>query len=306
MNKRYFSRFRLRLIMEETPDRWRITRVSDAVRKHHVVSLRPAPLFRLVGLTGLPPHRRLRSFGHDNPNTSTAAGPSDDLWKGRPGRRFLSDSAVSGGRKNHQPHTNPFSAFTGKTQEKPLTVNKTSDIQTLPQKQDPKRLKEKDRKVDGSRRHHSGITSPVRHKDTEYFYEEVWRRERQKVRWTRIKRNKRANTDQVPDISQRIQCLEITDKEESHQSCSIGQMEIKPMGRGNRAAPLGKGEGSTRRDRRPHFLPPLTQRDCLLNVPLTLPDNSPPPSPCSPSDVLFLPLSVPHIQPFPLRHTSDL
>ncbi|KAI7804141.1 hypothetical protein IRJ41_024713, partial [Triplophysa rosa] len=274
---------------EETPDRWRITRVSDAVRKHHVVSLRPAPLFRLVGLTGpsasLPPHRRLRSVVHDTPNTSTAAGPSDHLWTGRPGP---------------QPRTNPFSAFTGKTQEKPLAVNKTSNLQTLPQKC-PKRLKEKDRKVDGSRWHHSDITSRERQEDTEYFYEEVWRGERQKVRWTRINRTKRINTDQVPDISQRIQSLEITDRAESHQSRSIGQMKFKPRGRGNRAVPLGKGEESTRRDRRPHFLPPLTQRDCLLNVPLTLPDNSPPPSPCSPSDVLFLPLSVPHIQPFPLR-----
>lgn len=36
-----------------------------------------------------------------------------------------------------------------------------------------------------------------------------------------------------------------------------------------------------RRDRRPHFLPPIRQSDTLLHVPLLLPENSPPPSPCT-------------------------
>lgn len=262
--------------------------------KHHVVSLRPAPLFRSVGLTGLsaslPPHRRLRSAVH---NTS-AGGLSDGVLTGRPARRFLSDSAVSEG-----PHTNPLSAST----EKRPALNKTSHLQTFPKKQ---RLKEKDRKVDDSRQHHNRHTSTVRHKDTQYFYEEVWRGERQKVRWSRIKPDKRLNTDEVSDISQRIHSLDIRNASESHQRSSMGPVDFKPRGCGHRAVPLGKEEEQTRRDRRPHFLPPITQRHCLLNVPLTLPDNSPPPSPCSPSDVLFFPLSVPQIRPFPLRHTSDL
>lgn len=305
--------------MGESPDRWSITKVSDAVRKHHVVTLRPASLFRSVGLTGLsaslPPHRRLRSNIHKSPNASTSLGLSDDLWTGRPGRRFLSDSTVSGGPKHHQPHTNPlhYSTFSEllpvRTQENPLpniTLKKTSVYQASPQRQkSPKTQKEifinkHSGRLNPTARTHGGDTSPVRLKDTEYFYEEVWRSERQKVRWSRIKRNKRANTDEVPDISQRIKSLEITDTEESHQSRSIGWVEFKPRGRGNRAVSLGKEEEQTR-ERRPHFLPPITQGDRLLNVPLTLPDNSPPPSPCSPSDVLFFPLSVPHIQPFPLR-----
>ncbi|KAL1278983.1 hypothetical protein QQF64_025656 [Cirrhinus molitorella] len=42
-----------------------IIKTNSDNRKHHLVNLRPAPLFRTVGLTGLsaslPPHRRLRS-----------------------------------------------------------------------------------------------------------------------------------------------------------------------------------------------------------------------------------------------------
>ncbi|KAL1278979.1 hypothetical protein QQF64_025652 [Cirrhinus molitorella] len=41
------------------------------------------------------------------------------------------------------------------------------------------------------------------------------------------------------------------------------------------------------------------------HVPLLLLENSPPPSPCSPSDILFFPLSVPHIQPFPRERRGD-
>ncbi|XP_023691957.1 uncharacterized protein [Paramormyrops kingsleyae] len=57
---------------------------------------------------------------------------------------------------------------------------------------------------------------------------------------------------------------------------------------------LGTGQGVTQRpDRRPHFLPPITQSGSLLEVPLFLPENSPPPSPCVPPSDPFSPLPVP-------------
>lgn len=55
-----------------------------------------------------------------------------------------------------------------------------------------------------------------------------------------------------------------------------------------------------RRDRRPHFLPPICQSDSLLRVPVLLPENSPPPSPCPhPPDapIHSLRLAVPRPQP---------
>ncbi|KAL1278982.1 hypothetical protein QQF64_025655 [Cirrhinus molitorella] len=108
--------------------------------------------------------------------------------------------------------------------------------------------------------------------------------------------------DEVSDLSLWIQNLETTD---SKRKQTTKQHWNDSGGRGNWAGSLCKGAGQVQRDRRPHFLPPITQSDCLLNVPLLLPENSPPPSPCSPSDILFFPLSVPHIQPFPRERRGD-
>lgn len=51
--------------------------------------------------------------------------------------------------------------------------------------------------------------------------------------------------------------------------------------------------GSHRRDRRPHFLPPIYQGDSLLHVPLLIPENSPPPSPHSNPETSIHTLPVP-------------
>lgn len=62
---------------------------------------------------------------------------------------------------------------------------------------------------------------------------------------------------------------------------------------------------SHRRDRRPHFLPPICQSTSLLHVPLLLPENSPPPSPCSHPDAPVLSLPIPLLGPFSSRRKSD-
>lgn len=53
---------------------------------------------------------------------------------------------------------------------------------------------------------------------------------------------------------------------------------------------------SHRRDRRPHFLPPICQSDSLLHVPLLIPENSPPPSPHTYPDAPIHLLPVPPLQ----------
>ncbi|XP_044038414.1 uncharacterized protein LOC122869447 isoform X2 [Siniperca chuatsi] len=59
---------------------------------------------------------------------------------------------------------------------------------------------------------------------------------------------------------------------------------------------------SHRRDRRPHFLPPICQSDSLLHVSLLLlPEKSPPPSACTYPDAPIPSLPVPLLQPLSSR-----
>lgn len=58
---------------------------------------------------------------------------------------------------------------------------------------------------------------------------------------------------------------------------------------------------SRRRNRRPHFLPPISQSGSHLHVPLLLPKNSPPPSPCSFLDAPIHTMAVPLLHSFSLR-----
>ncbi|KAI9533394.1 hypothetical protein NQZ68_024448 [Dissostichus eleginoides] len=74
----------------------------------------------------------------------------------------------------------------------------------------------------------------------------------------------------------------LTQKEEDARLCEwlqslgiAGDNQQKSRFRGG----VREQETSFRRDRRPHFLPPLMQSDSLLHVPFFLPENSPPPSP---------------------------
>ncbi|KAM9434410.1 uncharacterized protein Hap1MRO34_002201 isoform 2-T4 [Clarias gariepinus] len=67
----------------------------------------------------------------------------------------------------------------------------------------------------------------------------------------------------------------------------------------------GKIARHTRRDRRPHFLPPISQSGYLLDVPFVLPENSPPPSPRSFFSTPFFPLSVPALPALPQQGQRD-
>ncbi|XP_076863968.1 uncharacterized protein LOC143516294 isoform X2 [Brachyhypopomus gauderio] len=104
------------------------------------------------------------------------------------------------------------------------------------------------------------------------------------------------------NFCQLMDSLRITDREKGHASSNRRGSKEGGSARqkvSNRKGPVfktehgDKGVCHTRRDRRPHFLPPITQSECLLNVPLILPENSPPPSPRCESTGPFLPLHVP-------------
>lgn len=262
-------------------------KTSEDGGKRHMVNLRPAPLFRTVGLTGLsaslPPHRRLRSVLNMTRNTSGQSVDRSDPLTGRSHR-----NAPLNGFKCIQTQDRPLPKIIhSNPQNNEVSLNKPLERVCVQRWHHGRQLNATAR----TRRRNTGI----RTEKEEYLFEEVWRGQEPKE--MRKYKNKSLNgRDEASELSQCIQRLEITDRKrkqttERHWSDSGG--------RGIRAESLCKWEGQKRRDRRPHFLPPITQSDCLLNVPLLLPDNSPPPSPCSPSDILFFPLSVPHIQPFP-------
>ncbi|XP_039543502.1 uncharacterized protein LOC120490152 isoform X2 [Pimephales promelas] len=253
----------------------------DETSERHMVNLRPALLFRTVGLTGLsaslPPHRRLRSVLNTTRNIS---GQSVDR----------SDPLTGGSHRN-----TPLNGLK-RIQTRDRQLPKIS--RAKPQKDDETSMNEQPQTVSVQRWHHDGrlnATARTRGRDVgyrtekeEYLFEEVWRG--QTLKMTRKNKNKRVKIrDEASELSQWIQSLEITDRKREQHWNDSGW-------RGFRAEPVCKWEEQKRRDRRPHFLPPISQSDCLLNVPLLLPDNSPPPTPCSPSDILFFPLSIPHIQ----------
>ncbi len=244
--------------------------------KRHTVDLRPAPLFRTVGLTAsLPPHRRLRSVL----NTSGQAVDRSDPLTDQPPRNST---------------FNRLKCIQDKSMPKILHANPQKDELCM-NKQLP---------MFGVQRWHHGrrenlTDTGIRTDKEEYSFEEIWREQASNVI---RKRNKHVNMEMKRDISQWIKSLEITDGKRKQTTKPHRNIS---SGRDKGAESLCKGAGHVRRDRRPHFLPPITQSDCLLNIPLLLPDNSPPPSPCSPSEVLFFPLSVPLIQPLPRERRGD-
>ncbi|XDV12196.1 hypothetical protein PO909_000914 [Leuciscus waleckii] len=258
---------------------------SEDCGKRHIVNLRPAPLFRTVGLTGLsaslPPHRRLRSVLNSTRIISgQSVGCSVPLTGGSHQNTPLNGLKCIQTRDRHLPKIS----------------------RAKPQKDDEISMNKQPQTVSVQHWHHGrrlNATARTRGRDVgirtekeEYLFEEVWRGQTPKM--MRKNKNKLVKIrDEASELSQWIQSLEITDRKREQ---TTERYWNDSGGCGFRAEPVCKWEEQKRRDRRPHFLPPLTQSDCLLNVPLLLPDNSPPPSPCSPSDILFFPLSVPHIQ----------
>ncbi|KAJ7992718.1 hypothetical protein DPEC_G00281580 [Dallia pectoralis] len=112
-----------------------------------------------------------------------------------------------------------------------------------------------------------------------------------------------SETGEDSGLCQWLRSLGITDEEKA----GISPSRSKQQTGGFRERTAGHIEryshpaANHRRDRRPHFLPPICQSGSLLRVPLMLPENSPPPSPRPSAHVPFRPLSVPLLHPLSFR-----
>lgn len=100
-----------------------------------------------------------------------------------------------------------------------------------------------------------------------------------------------------------LQSLGIADRSEKDAVTTNSQQQrlFAPRCRGATSHREQESAASHRRDRRPHFLPPICQPDSRLHVLLLLPENSPPPSPCSYPHTPMHSLPVPLQQPLSSR-----
>lgn len=91
-----------------------------------------------------------------------------------------------------------------------------------------------------------------------------------------------------------LQSLGIADRNEKDSVTKNNQQRLfVSRCRGATSYREQESAASHRRDRRPHFLPPICQPDSRLHVPFLLPENSPPPSPCTYPDAPIHSLPVP-------------
>lgn len=287
--------------------------------------LHPAPLFRSIGLTGLsaslPPHRRLRSILHraravrpDDANakeTGAAEGGSDAKAlvseatdRGLPFKDFLPDITTqklcpppqsareTRTRRNRSiGDTETFSSLWSQTESRLNPRNATLPRRHSVGHQDPPSKTYMSRRT---------VVFPLTSAETP----ESAGRKRWSRRIRRILTSEKSSDEQ--DISDCFHSLVITD---DRPSANTKHLQDSGSPKSNRSdldnEHEGKGACHTRRDRRPHFLPPISQSGCLLDVPFVLPENSPPPSPSGAFSTPFFPLCVPALPLCPQRRERD-
>lgn len=257
--------------------------------------LRPVALFRSVGHMGLsaslPPHRRLRSILH----RPSAVQPAD----ADSNRRNSIGSWCGEGDPLPDIYTsrlNPQRSSYGRCS---LRNNQTPDASTFTV----------------WRRHSTGHSLPPRThtgKRTEIFPQPQSHPEPSGMttapegsantggkRWNRLANETQAlgqseassRKDEKTDISGHFHNLVINADEKPKKRSSARKVSDDHV----------KEARQTRRDRRPHFLPPISHSGFLLDVPFALPENSPPPSPGRTSSPPSFPLHVP-VPPLQLQH----
>lgn len=283
--------------------------------------LRPAPLFRSIGLTGLsaslPPHRRLRSILHRaravqpasanaNANDTCKTNPNELVSKasdrGLPFKDFLPDIMTQNLRpsqvhqerqiRGSQPFgdTETFSIFQSQTES---CLNPNNHLTDTFSRHHSMGHQHPPSKTSTSRR---TIVFPLMQSDTHSATSSGTPLSASRKRWRRkirqILSSEKGSDEQ--DISERFHSLVITDDPSSVSWKNLQASGSPKSNRSESGSELdGMGACHTRRDRRPHFLPPISQSGCLLDVPFVLPENSPPPSPSSVFSSPFFPLCVP-------------
>lgn len=297
--------------------------------------LRPAPLFRSIGLTGLsaslPPHRRLRSILHraravrpDNVNADETNkvqhGPKANTLiceasnRGLPFKDFMPDIMT---QKLHPPETHQemqtrgsclfrdtetFSHFQSQTGS---GLNPNNDLTCKFQTCHIIRHRNPPSKTYMSRR---TIMSPLTPSDTHSVATTETSPRANRKTWSRkirqILTSEKGSDEQ--DISESFHSLVLTD---DRPSANRKNLQAFGSPNSNRSELDGEREGKeschTRRDRRPHFLPPISQSGCLLDVPFIPPENSPPPSPSRVFSTPFFLLSVPALPIHPQHGQRD-
>lgn len=292
-------------------------------------SLRPPPLFRSIGPPGLsaslPPHRRLRSLfcrsrvvlpANTHPIEASDTRVFSDIQTGNHAgiimsplgcndmfsediqpevdsdlhsravfrSRFFANtgsivstsSQAQCGQKDRQlfSHLCPSAQPSGRNkgrQDRMVTPLQTSEDPVMKEKQQQKRRK-RNHKVDSAGQQKYVVPSLTEKEEDARLCE-----------W--------------------LQSLGMADSHEKDSATKTNQQQL--FASRCRGVVPGHPEQETaashRRDRRPYFLPPICQSDSLLHVPLLLPENSPPPSPCSyPATPIHL-LPVPLLQLFSPR-----
>ncbi|KAL4657954.1 hypothetical protein GN956_G2825 [Arapaima gigas] len=290
--------------------------------KDHYVSLRPPRLFRSIGgLTGtsasLPPHRRLRSIFcrsrailPANMEKQALGVMQTTLDVITPGKTLTETNRLTkAGETTHtltlaavEPQKGMFTQSDSSAGRPKLTGAADNLTEPHPSLQlaPPAWIHSEGRAV-----------SPLAHKADH-------RRSKRGSKTEAAQRKQRKKKNGVEAIyldvegpkdgglSQWLQSLEIVDRE---RNTPLGRGDGSQRGRTQAVSKPGMGrrkgvlqrtthfdtELGHRKDRRPHFLPPITQSGSLLGVPLLLPENSPPPSPCFSSNTPFAPLLVPQL-----------
>ncbi|KAK2864797.1 hypothetical protein Q7C36_003951 [Tachysurus vachellii] len=289
--------------------------------------LGPVPLFRSIGLTGLsaslPPHRRLRSVLHraravrpDNANaneTDRARGGSDAnrlvseaTDTGLPFKDFLPDIMTPTPRPPSQSRETRtresrsignVETFSSLWSQAESSLNPSFDLVDTLQRRHSVGHQDPPSKIYASRR---TVVFPLTSTETPaHAGRKRWSRRIRQI-WT----SEKSSDEQ--DISEYFHSLVITD---NVPSANTKHPQTSGSPKSNRSdvdsEREGKGACHTRRDRRPHFLPPISQSGCLLDVPFILPENSPPPSPSSTFSTPFFPLCVPALPVFPQNRQRD-
>jgi len=286
--------------------------------------LRPPPLFRSIGLSGLwaslPPHRRLRYSLNGSstvlPANMHQAEPSDtctftDLKMKKFGQKeeitsscvdVLSEDAIKPEESSDLQKTTAF----------------RSDIRSLVSKCSQTQVKQQEGKLPSclgvpatANRKNTGrqarlLTSFQKSEDPAVKEEQQrGKKKRQRAGLAGRQKYVAAMSDVREDNAKHcvwLQSLGIAD-DNARNSIFSHYLQQPSVARSSATMTQGDPERATssRRDRRPHFLPPINQVEPHLQVPLLLSENSPPPSPSSYPDAPFHALPVPQTCPFSLK-----
>lgn len=280
----------------------------DKSIQRKVSSLRPPPLFRRIGPSGLsaslPPHRRLRSIFCRSravqPANTHAFEPSDT-------HNFTDRQTDNHAHTIMCPHgCHDLISEDIQSSTADSDLHRKAVFGSKVSANPPEQIRQHDRQLLS----HLCSAERARGRNTGRGGRLVTPLQTSEVPAIKDKQQqKRAKRSYKVDCAGKYVVPAVTEKEEDARFCEwvqslgIGGRDDKNITTTNSQhrlfASRYRGADTVvnhRRDRRPHFLPPVGQSDPLLHVPLVLPENSPPPSPFTYPDIPDKTLPVPPLQ----------